>query len=87
VDVEVLNEKAVSESPQQRKFKAEVKCPICKASLAMLEDATIEESVKLFKKHLPSHTLPEIYDFTIKNGSQVFPSIIWEPSPEEKPVK
>jgi len=59
-------------------MRAEVKCPLCNAGLAMLQDATVEDAVKLFEKHLPSHKLSEIYDFMAKNASQVFPTIAWD---------
>jgi len=59
-------------------MKAEIVCPLCKVSIATLQGAQVEEAVKLFKSHLPSHTLSEIYDFNVWNASQLFPLINWD---------
>ncbi len=59
-------------------MKAEVKCSLCNRSLGVLEDPQAEETVEIFKKHLPEHKLAEIYDFSVRNASQLFPSIIWD---------
>ena len=67
-------------------MRAEVKCPLCKGSLATLEDAQIEEAVKIFQGHLPTHTLAEIYDFNVKNASQLFPLIMWDYPGRDRPT-
>jgi uncharacterized protein YbaR (Trm112 family) len=59
-------------------MKAEIACPLCKVRIAILQDAQVEEAIKLFKNHLPSHTLSEIYDFNVRNASQLFPLINWD---------
>ena len=58
--------------------KAEVKCPICKATLAVLENATFQDAAKLFKEHLPTHTLPQIYELITKTGQLKYPDVEWD---------
>jgi hypothetical protein len=58
-------------------LKAEIKCQLCKASLAMVEDPEEKETVKIFKKHLRTHKLAEIYDFAVRNDSLFYSEIDW----------
>jgi hypothetical protein len=59
-------------------LKAEIKCQLCKASLATVEDPEEKETVKIFKKHLRTHKLTEIYDYAVRNDSQFYPEIDWD---------
>jgi hypothetical protein len=59
-------------------LKAEIKCQLCKASLAKLEDPDAKDAARIFKKHLATHKLAEIYDFAVRNDSQFYPEIDWD---------
>jgi hypothetical protein len=59
-------------------LKAEIKCQLCKASLATLEEPDAKETTRIFKKHLATHKLAEIYDFALKNASLFYPETDWD---------
>jgi hypothetical protein len=58
-------------------LKAEIKCQLCKISLATLEDPEAKETARIFKKHLATHKLAEIYDFALRNASLFYPETDW----------
>ena len=67
-----------NEETTQPGAKAEVKCPICKTTLAVLDNATFQDAAKLFKEHLPTHTLTQIYELITKTAQLKYPDVEWD---------
>ena len=55
-----------------------MKCPICKTTLGTLDNGTFQDAAKLFKEHLPSHTLTQIYELITKNAQLKYPDVEWD---------
>ena len=75
LDPTVLNQ---SQEVTEPGSKAEVKCQICKTTLAVLDNCTFQDAAKLFKEHLPTHTLPQIYELITKTGQLKYPDVEWD---------